>query len=48
MALPKKHAQKVTKAKAPITIENQTIISYTSSPPQGISLIFECVAICQW
>jgi hypothetical protein len=48
MAPPKKCAQKVAKAKAPIIIENEAIVLYTSSPPQGMSLIFECVAIFQW
>jgi len=37
MAPPKKHAQKVGKAKAPIT--KQVIILYISSLPQGMSSI---------
>jgi len=48
MAPPKKCAQKAAEVKVPITIEKQAIVLYTSSPPQGMSSIFECVAICQW
>jgi hypothetical protein len=37
MAPPKKCAQKVAEVEVPITIEEQAIILYTSSSPQGMS-----------